>query len=163
VSRETAGLIAATIAPRGTAWHGGPTPVGALRGVTARQAHWAPAPGRHSIWALALHLAYWNYAIRRHLTAGDIPRFPRAPANWPRVPATPDDRAWQADRRLLAQEHALLAEAIRRFRGSLNRRPRTAKRWTFGEMIIGALAHDAYHTGQIQMLKRLWRGVRRET
>src|SRR6266536_2305397 len=64
-------------------WHGGPTPVGALRGVTVEQARWAPTPKRKSIWQLALHIAYWKYAVRRHLEAGPIPRFPRKPANWP--------------------------------------------------------------------------------
>ena len=45
-------------------WHGGPTPLGALRGVTAEQARWRPAPKRKSLWELALHIAYWNYAVR---------------------------------------------------------------------------------------------------
>ena len=30
------------------------------------------------------------------------------------------------------------------------------KRWTYGELALGIAAHDAYHTGQIQLLKRLW-------
>lgn len=34
------------------------------------------------------------------------------------------------------------------------------KRWTRGEMILGVAQHDAYHTGQIQLLKRLWSGTR---
>lgn len=33
-------------------WHGGPTVVGALRGVTAEQAAWTPAPGRYGIGAV---------------------------------------------------------------------------------------------------------------
>jgi uncharacterized damage-inducible protein DinB len=31
------------------------------------------------------------------------------------------------------------------------------RKWTYGELIIGVAAHDAYHTGQIQLLKRLGR------
>jgi len=31
------------------------------------------------------------------------------------------------------------------------------KGWTLGELILGIAQHDAYHTGQIQMLKRLWK------
>jgi hypothetical protein len=162
VSRETLALIARTIEPpSGRAWHGGVTPIGALRGVTAAQARWVPAPKRHSIWALTLHIAYWKYAVRRHLERDDIPRFPRSPANWPALPATPDEAAWRADRALLADEHRRFTSALAGFDPALlNRRPRTAKKWTYGELIIGILAHDAYHTGQIQLLKRLWSGRR---
>ena len=146
--------------PRGQAWHGGPTPVGALRGVTAAQARWSPGRGRHSIWELALHIAYWNYAVRRHLEP-DVPRFPRSPANWPAIPAPPDERAWTRDRALVADEHRRLVRALARFPlVRWNRVPPQAQKWTFGEMIVGILSHDVYHTGQIQLVKRLYRARR---
>jgi hypothetical protein len=34
------------------------------------------------------------------------------------------------------------------------------RKWTFGELIAGIALHDAWHTGQIQLLKRLYQ-VRR--
>lgn len=154
-------LIAHVLAPpRGQAWHGGPTPVGAVRGVSAALAHRRPGPGRHSIWELALHIAYWNYAVRRRLLASaDLPRFPRSPANWPSPPKRPDESAWAEDRRLLAGQHRLLAETIYAFPPSrLADRVSSTKRWTFGELIVGILVHDAYHAGQIQLLKRLLSG-----
>jgi uncharacterized damage-inducible protein DinB len=152
--------LLATLDPRrGQAWHG-PTVKGALRGVTAAQARWAPGRGRHSIWELVLHIAYWDYAVRRHLEP-DVPRFPRAPANWPAPPDRADERAWRKDRALLAAQHAALVRAIRRFpQRGWSRIPREGKRWTFGEMIVGIVAHDVYHGGQISLLKRLWRGRR---
>jgi hypothetical protein len=149
-------LISATLQPKhGSAWHGGPTPLGALRGVDAAQAKWTPPGGKQSIWRLTLHIAYWKYTIRRHLEGGDIARFPRSPANFPALPKVADEAAWKADRALLKQEHALLLESLRRLEGKdLRQRPPTGKRWTWGEMAIGILLHDAYHTGQIQLLKR---------
>ena len=157
MTRAAVELIGETLAPvRGQAWHGGPTPVGALRGVSAAAAHWTPAPGRASIWRLTLHIAYWKYTVRRHLVREPIPRFPRHPANFPAVPRRPDDAAWQADRTLLAEEHRLLTEAIAAFSpGKLDHIPLAGKRWTFGQMLIGVAMHDAYHTGQIRLLKRL--------
>jgi len=141
-------------------WHGGPTPVGALRGVSAPAAHRRPAPNRHSIWALTLHVAYWTYAVRRRISGGGPP-FPRSPANFPRVPDRPTARSWAADRALLAEERRLLVEAIAAVPvNHLGRRPAGAKKWTYGELIVGIAQHDAYHTGQIQMLKRLWRSRR---
>jgi uncharacterized damage-inducible protein DinB len=162
VSREILHLFARTIGPvSGRAWHGGTTPTGALRGVSAAQARWVPAARRHSIWALTLHIAYWNYAVRRHLERQEIPRFPRSPANWPAVAAEADEAAWRADRALLAEEQRRFVEAVSRFDpAKLQRRPPGGKKWTYGDLILGILAHDAYHTGQIQLVKRLWVGGR---
>ena len=161
MSQRAIDFIARTIEPGrggGSAWHGGPTPVGAVRGVTAAQARWRPAPGRHNIWELMLHIAYWKYAVRRHLVAEGGPRFPRSPANWPAVPARAVQEAWEADRQLLAQEHARFVRAVQAFPVRLlDQRPASKRKWTYGEMIAGMLAHDAYHTGQIQLLKRLCR------
>jgi hypothetical protein len=138
-------------------WHGGPSPVGALRGVGAEQAAWRATPRRKSVWELALHIAYWKYTIRRHLVPGEQPRFPRSPANFPRLPQPADEEAWLRDIALLRSEHERLVEAVRTFPGRrLDAIPAGGKRWTFGELILGIAAHDAYHTGQIQLLKRLW-------
>jgi DinB superfamily len=143
--------------PRQRGWHGGPTPVGAVRGVDAEQASWVPAPRRHSIWALTLHIAYWNYAVRRQLEGSVRGGFPRRPSNWPALPDRPDGRAWAADVALLSEEHERLAHAIKTLRPErLPQRPPQSRRWTYGDLIIGIAAHDAYHTGQIQLLKRLW-------
>jgi len=143
--------------PGRRSWHGGPTPVGALRGVTAEQAAWRPTPRRKSAWELALHIAYWKYTVRRHLLAEDVPHFPRSPANFPEQPKSPDETAWARDVALLRSEHAALLAAMQGLReGRLRMIPPTGKRWTYGELALGIAAHDAYHTGQIQLLKRLW-------
>lgn len=138
-------------------WHGGPTPLNALRGISAAQAHWAPAPGRKSIWALTLHIAYWTYAVRRRLDGEQLPRFPRSPANWPDVPDDVVEHAWRADVALLRDERERLLQAVRAVPARrLGKKPRGAKEWRYGQIILGIAQHDAYHTGQIQMLKRLW-------
>jgi hypothetical protein len=143
--------------PKRGGWHGGPTPLGALRGVTANEAIWVPAPGRKSIWQLALHVAYWKYAVRRRLEGGTAARFPRRPANWPHTPAEPDPAAWAADVAVLAEEHERLLSVVEAVPVSQYARALpTGKRWTKGELIVGIALHDAYHAGQIQMLKRLW-------
>ena len=50
-------------------WHG-PNLWQSLKGVTAKQAAWRPAPNRHNIWEETLHAAYWKYAVRRRLQGG---------------------------------------------------------------------------------------------
>lgn len=159
MSDSIAKLLLENVRPRPGrgSWHGGPTAVGALRGVSAEQAAWTPAPGRKSIWQLALHIAYWKYAVRRRIEGGADSRFPRTPANWPRLPKPADEHAWRQDVALLKQEHDRLVESIAAV--PLSRyavEVPEGKRWTMGEMILGIAQHDAYHTGQIQLLKRLW-------
>ena len=73
--------------PPGTKlWHGGATVLGALRGLSPEVAAWKPSPDRHSIWALSLHVAYWNYAVRRRLTGEERGGFPRSPSDFPAGP-----------------------------------------------------------------------------
>lgn len=153
-------LLVQAIQPRpGRAgWHGGPTPVGALRGVSAEEAWWRPAPRRKSIWSLALHIAYWKYAVRRLLEASERGGFPRAPSNWPLSPPGPDPVRWAEDVALLKAEHARLVEAAAALPPErLGRRPPSSRRWTYGDLVVGVALHDAYHTGQIQLVKRLYR------
>ena len=47
-------------------WHG-TNLRGSLRGLPAKQAAWRPGPRRHNIWEIAVHAAYWKYAVRRRL------------------------------------------------------------------------------------------------
>lgn len=137
-------------------WHG-TTLRGSLRGVTADEALWRPARGRHNIWELTVHAAYWKYAVRRRLAGDAAGSFARKPSDWPEVPTTPDARAWRRDVDLLGGEHRLLREVVRglppaRLEG---RSPQGV--WTNAQEIHGVAAHDLYHTGQIQLIKKLMR------
>lgn len=157
-------LLTENVQPRAGrgAWHGGPTAVGSLRGVTASQAAWSPAKGRKSIWQLALHIAYWKYAVRRRLEGGTAPKFLRSPANWPRVPDPASERAWKEDVALLQLEHERLVAVVAGIPSSrYSTKLAGGKRWSVGELIVGIAQHDAYHVGQIQMLKRLWQSKAR--
>ncbi|MEO8089095.1 MAG: DinB family protein [Gemmatimonadales bacterium] len=137
-------------------WHG-TTLRGSLRGLTAVEALWRPAAGRHNIWELTVHAAYWKYAVRRRLTGDAAGSFPRKPSNWPEVPATPDARVWKRDIVLLEGEHRLLREAVRTMPPAKLDRRSPKGVWTNAEEIHGIAAHDLYHTGQIQLIKRLRR------
>ncbi|MGH9369454.1 MAG: DinB family protein [Thermoanaerobaculia bacterium] len=138
------------------AWHGANLK-GALRGISAREAAWRPAPRRHNIWELALHAAYWKYAVRRMLTGEKRGSFPEKGSNWFRRPVSPTEEAWRADLRLLGNEHRKLREAAAALPlSALGRRARGSKYET-ATLIYGIASHDLYHTGQIQLLKVLQR------
>ena len=68
-------------------WHG-PNLRGSIRGVSASDAAWRPADGRHSIAEQVLHAAYWKYVVRRKLTGEKRGSFALPGSNWFSVPAT---------------------------------------------------------------------------
>lgn len=145
--------------PSGTGlWYGGPSPVGSLKGVNSQQAIWKPDKKRHSIWELTLHIAYWNYAVRNKLTEGETGKFPRSPSNWPKIDLKAGEKEWSADKKLFITEHGLLKEAIKNFDSKkLDERVPKSSKWTYADLLMGVLTHNIYHTGQIILLKRLYK------
>jgi uncharacterized damage-inducible protein DinB len=138
----------------GRAWHGS-TLCGVLRRVTPEEALLRPGPGRKCIWEHILHAAYWKYVVRRRLAGG--PRFPRSPANWP-GPSGSDREALDADLAVLEGEHALLVAAVRDVRpASLDRPLGRGLPVTRAAVLVGVASHDAYHTGQIQLIRAIIR------
>ena len=95
-------------------WHG-PVLRTVLKDLPAAVARHRPVRGRHSIWELALHTAYWKYIVRRRITGDDSLAFPRTGANFPMVPARGGEKEWRADLRLLEEQHRLLHEAVAGF------------------------------------------------
>jgi len=134
------------------AWHGTALK-GAVRGVTAKEALWRPGPGRHNIWELVLHMAYWKYAVARRISGWDRGSFPREGSDWIRI-SDPSEKAWKADVKLLHAQHAALVKAVKSLPPS-RLGARDGSKWTHAEQIAGAAAHDLYHTGQVQLIKKL--------
>jgi hypothetical protein len=135
-------------------WHG-PNLRGSLRGVRLRQAAWRPAAGRHNIWELVVHAAYWKYAAWRRLTGATRGSFPLAGSNWFSRPVAISPRAWTEDLALLDRMHQTLRAAIAEIPGRELDRPSAQKGVTRRALATGVAAHDLYHAGQIQLLKRL--------
>lgn len=136
------------------AWHGTPLK-GTIRGITAREALWRPSPGRHNIWELVLHTAYWKCMVRRRLLRDPAIAFPRPGANFPDLPAKPNVIAWKRDRELLDEQHKLLRRAIAGLSANALTRRAWRSTWSVAENVYGIASHDLYHAGQIQLIKRL--------
>jgi hypothetical protein len=138
-------------------WHGTPLK-GSIRGIAAPQALWRLAPGRHSIWELVLHTAYWKCMVRRRLARDPEISLPREGANFPALPERPNESAWKRDRALLDEQHRLLRRVIAGLDPAQLGRRGWRSKWPVKAEIYGIASHDLYHAGQIQILKRLMRG-----
>jgi len=135
-------------------WHG-TNLRGSIRGVTPKQAAWRPRANRHNIWELVVHAAYWKYAAWRRLTGSKRGSFPLDGSNWMTRPQRVSAKAWKADIQLLADTHRTLREAVVSLRpADLTRKPKGSKVTTLA-LVTGIAAHDLYHAGQIQLIKRL--------
>jgi len=130
-------------------WHG-PNLRQSLKGISASQAAWRPAPGRHNIWELALHCAYWKYAVRRRIEGGKRGSFALKGSNFFSRPEKGKaiESTWRADLALLEREHQALEAAICR----ALKTPRAKK---LLPALYGVAFHDIYHAGQIRLLRRL--------
>jgi len=127
-------------------WHG-PNLRQSIRGVSARGAAWRPARGRHNIWELTLHSAYWKYAVRRRVLKGARGAFTAKGYDWFAMPKAHDDAEWLRCKQLLDDEHRKMVAAI------VGLSPRELQKHL--RTIFGVAYHDVYHAGQIRLLRRL--------
>lgn len=123
-----------------------------LEGVTAEKAAAQPIPGAHSIWQEVLHATTWRKVAIRLLNGETV-----APVtleeNWPALPSKPSPADWQQalDELVGTQapfEAALLALTDERLSEKTPEKP-----FSFYVLVHGVIQHDAYHAGQIAMLK----------
>jgi hypothetical protein len=136
------------------AWHG-TTLRGSVRRVDPATAAWRPGPNRHNIWEIVVHAAYWKYAVARRLAGGARGAFLVKGSNWFSRPGEMSAAAWRADVALLEQQHLTLKDVVTRLKvEDLPRKPAGSEH-TRAYLLRGIAAHDLYHAGQIQLLKRL--------
>jgi hypothetical protein len=130
-------------------WHG-PNLRQALKGVSAKQAAWRPAPNRHNIWEETLHAAYWKYAVRRQLEGGKRGSFILKGSNFFARPekGKASEAHWHVDRAILENEHRALVHAV----GKILKSSAAKKHLC---VLYGVAFHDVYHAGQIRLLLRL--------
>jgi uncharacterized damage-inducible protein DinB len=137
-------------------WHG-TNLRGSIRGLSASRAAKRVSPSRHNIWELVVHCAYWKYAVRRRITGEKRGSFPLRGSNFFRLPVEGTEAEWRGHVALLAEMHRELVEAVSTLRASNLERKLPGGRWTVRSIVFGIAAHDIYHAGQIQLLKRLLR------
>jgi uncharacterized damage-inducible protein DinB len=141
---------------QGEPWHG-PSALQVLEGITASQAAAKPIAGAHSIWELVLHVIAWRGEVARRARGGE----PAEPAegDWPPVKET-TDASWARTLARLSESHRDLTEALRRLPDgrldeTVGQRDRSIGTGvTYYVTAHGVSQHDAYHLGQVSLLKR---------
>jgi uncharacterized damage-inducible protein DinB len=140
----------------GDPWHGSPLAT-LLDGVTAQQAA-KIVPGGHSIWQIVLHITSWKNEVRRRVEG--MPAAEPQEGDWPDV-GDPSPERWQEARTSLNRAHQQLLAAVRTLPESRLHKPTKDPRnralgvgVSLYVTLHGLAQHDAYHAGQIALLKR---------
>lgn len=140
---------------RGGAWHG-PALMELLAGLGVEGARWRPAPASHSIADLVGHLTYWLEDTHRQISGAPRPSV-GAEADWAAgAPASEAD--WQAACAALEAAHAGLRAAVLDLAEGRLDEARSGSDTTIRGLLQGTLQHNAYHAGQIALLRKLAEG-----
>lgn len=141
----------------GDPWYGDPI-LRVLAGLNHEQAAKRVIPQAHTIWEIVLHLTSWTKEVHRRLKESDWKE--PADGDWP---AAPDPTAgnWRMAVARFEEAHRALVATMEAFpagrldeRLGTERNPALGTGQTFGEMLHGLLQHDAYHLGNIGVLKK---------
>jgi uncharacterized damage-inducible protein DinB len=134
----------------GGAWHG-PSVLEVLADVDAHVAASHPIPEAHSIWELVLHLIATQAVLLRRIrgeTAGQ-----QTEDFWPAVPPA-SEAAWAETVERLKRQEAELQQAMATFPEERLDGLLTAVGSSAYNNFHGHVQHNAYHAGQITLLKK---------
>lgn len=141
----------------GDAWYGSST-ADVLAGLTAADAARHVDGYAHSVWEILLHATGWVEEVARRME-GQAP-VPPADGDWP-VPADVSEDAWVEANDRFQSAAARLGEslsAVAPDRWSTmvgeNRAQALGTGVTHAEMVIGVIQHNAYHTGQMALVRK---------
>ncbi len=135
----------------GGAWHG-PAVAEALAGVDAAAAAARPLAGGHSIWEIVHHLTVWTDVPRRRMDGEGLQDL-SAERDWPPVRET-FAGAWSAALAALEEAHAALRARVGELTDAQLDDPVAGSDPTVRGMLLGVLQHNAYHAGQIALLRK---------
>ena len=133
------------------AWHG-PALLETLEGVDSTIATSKLAGITHSIWELVVHLAQWKDFVRQRIER-DTPVIPTDAEDWPEV-GQQNAQTWSALLSRLHRSQEQLIATVRQMSAEKLDQTVPGKDYSYRVMLLGSAQHDAYHAGQIQLIKR---------
>jgi uncharacterized damage-inducible protein DinB len=149
--RETAALAGELQSlAEGEPWHG-PALEALLDGVSASAAAARPIAGAHTAWELVLHLTGWTEVVRERLEGRAVDQ--PAAGDFPSV-SDASERAWTEAKGAFRHAHGRLVDRVAALADADLESPVGARGYTVRFLLRGAIAHLAYHSGQIGLLRK---------
>lgn len=115
-------------------------------------------PSTHNIIELVLHLSAWTDEVLSRFS-GNTPSLPKI-GDWP-LPENGTEEYWQAVKEKLFADTSKLIAAIKKYPEDkldeivgMERSAPLGTGFSFEGLIIGLIQHNAYHSGQIALIKK---------
>jgi len=122
----------------------------ALHDVSADKALENSSGKTNSIWQLVSHIIYWRTSVVNRLNGSvDSPPFSDF-----LLPETGDEAHWRQTLHDFEAAYHSLRNAIHSFTDDQLDKPSPRPSQTYYQLIMGCLQHDAYHLGQMLLLKK---------
>lgn len=129
------------------------TLTGMLKGINASRASAKPLENIHSIWEIIVHITFWRINLSRKLTGEKTVREDE-PKDWDPIKDT-SESAWRQTLECFDESIKLLSEILANIPPEKFDDIYTPNNTTYWELLYGTLEHDAYHLGQIVLLRKL--------
>lgn len=143
----------------GDSWQG-PSIREIIEDVSAVGAAAHPIAGGHSIWELLLHVTAWMRACESRVR-GNVTEL-SGEADWPPV-RDAGEGAWKSAFEDLRRAEAELAATMRKLRDEDLAGPVPNRDYDRWHLLHGLAQHNAYHAGQMSLLKRALESARKGT
>ena len=138
-------------AVEGDAWHG-PALAELVAGLTAEEAMQRPIPTGHNIWELVLHVTSWSKIALRRVNGGQPQPFPGE--DWPESGGFSEDH-WTEIVAAMMDSHQRLCEVVAGLTDEELDKNAPGSDRSIAFLLHGVAQHDAYHGGQIALLRKL--------
>ncbi len=122
-----------------------------LHGVDAAGAVKNISGNTNNTWQLVAHITYWRTAVVNRLT-GSLNPPPFADFL---LPDELSEANWRQALHDFESAYHLLRNAIHNFKEDNLDKPSPKEGQTYYQLIMGCLQHDAYHLGQLMLLKKM--------
>lgn len=152
--------VALKMVTEGPGWHG-PSVQQILKDVTPEEARTKPATGGACIWELALHMRAWEREALSGLNGGRVKMEEiTREQDWPPL-TDASDEAWTSFKADLARTDKELREQVKQLSiDDLEDKVDSDADYPLYALVHGIIAHEAYHGGQIGLIKA---SLRRKT
>lgn len=122
----------------------------ALQGVDAAFAQQTIGNSHNSTWQLVFHVIYWRTTVINRLNGSVDP----PPFKDMSLPDHLDEANWKQTLVDFETVYHQLRNTIAKFKDDDLHKPSPKPEQTYYQLLMGCLQHDAYHLGQIVLLKR---------
>ena len=127
----------------------------ALHGMDAATASRTVAGETNSIWHLVFHLIYWRTSVINRLNGNLNP----PPFSDFKLPDELNEQNWKQTLHDFESIYHLLRSTINHFKAENLEKPSPKESQTYSQLILGCLQHDAYHLGQIVIIRKALTGI----